>query len=69
MEIKIIFTAWRETINSFQKGYYGARGILLLHHSLTAAKETSTFGFLKSAHGMRRFQNKSTAACIGKHDF
>ena len=33
-EIKITFTAWRETINRFQKNYHEARGILLLDHPL-----------------------------------
>ena len=34
MEIKITFTAWRETINRFQKRYHSAREILLLDHPL-----------------------------------
>ena len=33
-EIKITFTAWRETINIFQIRYHGTRRILLLDHPL-----------------------------------
>ena len=54
-EIKITFTAWRETINRSQKNYHGARGILLLDHPLFSRVELFFEGF-KGCHVIRILQ-------------